>query len=228
MQARAIFETREIATPALTVVVDEARKILSYVSTPSLLRRYSPADPLSHVQRSLRRRGASAYHTSGARHGGSRTAETRDLRRRLLLSLPFRLRSRTEHDTHSQVLKRVSRAIATQEAPNLGLLAAPPLPPSLQNPPSAASFPPFSFAQAAATAMAATASAPPPTPTSATPYDPLVSTPSLAFGAGVEGGGAPALPDFSGFFNLTNSEDWTAFGSPGDDGALLDQLAATW
>jgi hypothetical protein len=75
-------------------------------------------------------------------------------------------------------------------------------------------------------ATAATASAPP-----TTPYDPLVSTPAGVFGGtegGVAGGG---MPDYAGFFNLTNSEDWTAFGaSPGGDGeaALLDQLAATW
>ncbi|GAA5892345.1 hypothetical protein JCM6882_003644 [Rhodosporidiobolus microsporus] len=127
----------------------------------------------------------------------------------------------------AQVLKRVSREIASKEQPipvtlvHSAALNRPlyPSSTSLVPPP-----PPFSFAQAAATAMANT-------PTS---FDPLTSPHPQphSFGTPPTATLPPLSQDFSSFFSgVANSEDWIAGfgGSPGgDESALLDQLAATW
>ncbi|GAA5995967.1 uncharacterized protein JCM10292_004861 [Rhodotorula paludigena] len=121
----------------------------------------------------------------------------------------------------SQVLKRVSRQVAAEEAKpvlpfNSGLTPAnyavtpSPYPGAHSTAVTPSSAAPVSFAHAAANAMANT---------------PSSLDPSFAAPTSFENG------DFSSFFNTLASEDWTAatFTSPGgDEAGLLDQLAATW
>ncbi|GAA6016750.1 hypothetical protein JCM10207_003240 [Rhodosporidiobolus poonsookiae] len=174
LKARTIFDT-QVATPALTAVVEEGRKILAALFIEE-----------------ERRRTTRAAHTMAS-------------------APPPSL------ETFAQVLKRVSREVATQTQPNpltlvptAGLARTPLPPPSLPT-----MYPPFSFAQAAATAMANTPTTfHAPTPTSSTPFDP----------SGTSGFGA--APDFSSFFSLVDSQDWTAgvSVSPSGGDALLDSL----
>ncbi|GAA5916265.1 hypothetical protein JCM8208_001719 [Rhodotorula glutinis] len=201
-KARAIFDTKT-STPALEVVVEEGRKILS---------------ALLVAEES--RRATRAAHDMAAAPPPSLE--------------PF-----------SQVLKRISREVATAAADDAkpapyfsqptplagnGFTGAPsPFPSSSARNAFSAPSPhaPFSFAQAAATAMANT----PPVPYgggSSVGAGMFEQAGGLGAGAGAGGGAG----DFSSFFNTLASEDWTAatsFTSPGgDEASLLDQLAATW
>ncbi|GAA5938050.1 hypothetical protein JCM3775_005323 [Rhodotorula graminis] len=191
-KARAIFDTKT-STPALEVVVEEGRKILSALLVAEESRR-----------------------TTRAAHD-------------MAAAPPPSL------EPFSQVLKRISREVALEDAAKLSQPTAAPSPfpsSSARNAFSAPSpHPPFSFAQAAATAMANT----PPVPYGHGSGGGSSVGAGMFEHAGGVGSGAGAgagAGDFSSFFNTLASEDWTAatsFTSPGgDEASLLDQLAATW
>ncbi|GAA6038341.1 hypothetical protein JCM8097_003955 [Rhodosporidiobolus ruineniae] len=203
MKARTIFES-QVATPALTVVVEEGRKILAALFVEE-----------------ERRRTTKAAHS--------------------MASAP-----QPQLETFAQVLKRVSRTVAAQDA--LVPLAVPqpgatPFPPSsaapIPNPALAPAIAPFSFAQAAATAMANT---PTHFPSPSLPTTGLHPPPPGAFFGsdalplgGVDGGVGGDWGAGSFFNGMAESSDWLTGGfgeSPGaagrDESALMDQLAATW